>query len=62
MKTAGKIIDATVIVGSAFTAYTGGVMLIGGIKNKKVSVGFAGAMALLISVYAFKEAVKKINE
>jgi len=62
MRTAGKILDATVIVGSAVTGFTGAKILMAGIKSKKGSVIFAGSMALLISVYAFKEAVNKIND
>ncbi len=62
-KTAGKILDATVIAG-AFVAGYGAVKLFSqGIKMKHKGAAIAiSSLTLLVSIYALKEASKKINE
>jgi hypothetical protein len=62
MQTLGKVVDASVIVGSLVVGY-GGVMAISqGIKNKKTATIAMGALTLLIGIYALREAYSKINE
>lgn len=62
MKTLGKVVDATVLVGSGFLAVGSLNMITNGINTKNNSVIALGTLALLISVYALKEAAQKINE
>jgi len=62
MKTLGKIVDATVVVGSFAVGYGAIKMIIGGAKIKNTGTIALGAITLLIGVYAMREAVNKINE
>lgn len=62
MGTVGKVVDASVIVGSLVVGY-GGVMTISdGIKANKTATIAMGALTLLIGIYALREAYQKINE
>lgn len=62
MKTAGKILDATVILGSLAVGYGGVKTIIGGAKIKSTGAIILGSLSLLICVYAMREAINKINE
>ena len=62
MKTLGKIVDATVVVGSIAVGFGAAKTIIGGVKSKSTGVIILGSITALIALYAFKEAVKKINE
>jgi hypothetical protein len=62
MRTIGKVTDATVIVGSLVVGYGGINALINGVKGKSAGVIAVGALTTLIAIYAFKEAMQKIQE
>lgn len=62
MSTFGKIVDATVIVGSSVVAVGAVKGISQGIKSKKNGVILLSAITLTIAIYAFKEAYRKINE
>jgi hypothetical protein len=62
MRTLGKVTDATVIVGSLVVGYGGINALINGVKSKSAGVIAVGALTTLIAIYAFKEAMQKIQE
>jgi len=62
MKTLGKIVDATVVVGSLAVGYGGVKAIIGGVKGKSTGAIVLGSITLLISVYAMREAINKIND
>ena len=60
-KTAGKVIDSAVIVGSLLVG-AGAVMgIASGVKSKKYGAVAISSLTLLIGIYAIREAVKKIN-
>jgi uncharacterized Zn-binding protein involved in type VI secretion len=62
MNTLGKVVDASVIVGSVVVGYSGVMAISSGITNKKGATIAMGALTLLIGVYALREAYRKINE
>jgi hypothetical protein len=62
MGTLGKVVDATVIVGSVAVGFGAVKTIMGGAKMKSTGTIALGAITLLIGVYAFKEAVNKIND
>ena len=62
MKTAGKVIDAVVIVGAVGIGISSALNIVSGIKSKKGAVIGIGVFTLLISGYALREAVRKIND
>jgi hypothetical protein len=62
MNTLGKITDATVIVGSLVVGYAGVNAIMNGVKAKSTAIIAIGALTTLISIYAFKEAMQKIQE
>jgi hypothetical protein len=62
MRTAGKIIDATVIVGSVFVGIGAVKGISQGVKLKSTGTIVLGGITLLIGIYAFREAMNKINE
>jgi hypothetical protein len=62
MNTLGKITDATVIVGSLVVGYAGVNAVMNGVKAKSTAIIAIGALTTLISIYAFKEAMQKIQE
>ena len=59
MNTAGKLVDATVMVGSAFVIGTSAYQIIKGVSAKSTTAIALSALTLLIGVYAFKEAANK---
>jgi hypothetical protein len=62
MQTLGKVVDASVLVGSAFVGFGAVKTIMAGAKSKSTSAILLGSITLLIGVYAFKEAMQKINE
>lgn len=62
MRTLGKVTDATVIVGSIVVGIGGVNAIMNGVKGKSATVIAVGALTTLIAVYAFKEAMQKIQE
>jgi hypothetical protein len=62
MNTIGKVTDATVIVGSLVVGYAGVNAIMNGVKAKSTAIIAIGALTTLISIYAFKEAMQKIQE
>lgn len=62
MKTVGKVVDATVLVGSTFVGYGAIKAISMGIKNKSTGTIIMGGITLLIGIYAFKESMRKLNE
>ena len=62
MNTIGKVTDATVIVGSIVVGYAGVNAIMNGVKAKSTAIIAIGALTTLISIYAFKEAMQKIQE
>jgi hypothetical protein len=62
MNTLGKVTDATVIVGSLVVGYAGVNAIMNGVKAKSTAIIAIGALTTLISIYAFKEAMQKIQE
>jgi hypothetical protein len=62
MNTIGKVTDATVIVGSLVVGYGGINAIMNGVKGKSAAIIAIGALTTLISIYAFKEAMQKIQE
>jgi hypothetical protein len=62
MNTVGKVVSASVLVGSAIVGVGAIRTISAGISNKKGATIALGVLTLLIGVYAFKEAVQKINE
>ena len=60
--TLGKVTDATVIVGSIVVGIGGVNAIMNGVKNKSTTVIAIGALTTLIAIYAFKEAMQKIQE
>lgn len=62
MKTLGKVVDASVIVGSAFVGIGAVKAISMGMKSKSSGAIALGTLTLLLGVYAFKEAIQKINE
>ena len=63
MRTVGKVIDASVLVGSFAVGYGALSLISQGVKaKKKIAPLIIGGLTLVIAVYAFKEAYKKINE
>ena len=60
--TLGKVTDATVIVGSIVVGIGGVNAIMNGVKGKSATVIAVGALTTLIAVYAFKEAMQKIQE
>jgi hypothetical protein len=62
MRTVGKVTDAAVIVGSLAVGIGGVNTILGGVKGKSAGVITLGALTTLIAVYAFKEAMQKIQE
>ena len=62
MNTLGKVTDATVIVGSLVVGYGGINAIMNGVKAKSTAIIAIGALTTLISIYAFKEAMQKIQE
>lgn len=62
MNTAGKVLDATVIMGSLVVGYGAGKAILEGMKSKSTGAILLGSLTLAIGIYAFKEAYTKINE
>lgn len=62
MRTIGKVVDASVIIGGLAVGYGGGIAVLKGIKEKKGGVIAIGVLTILISIYAMREAVNKIND
>lgn len=62
MGTISKITDSVVIVGSVAVGFGAVKTIIGGVKVKSTGAIALGAITLLIGIYAFKEAVNKIND
>ena len=62
MNTIGKVTDASVIVGSLVVGYAGINAIMNGVKDKSTAIIAIGALTTLISIYAFKEAMQKIQE
>lgn len=62
MGAVGKVLDATVLVGSAYVGYNAAKAVVDGIKLKNTTSIVVGGLTLLISIYALKEAYQKINE
>lgn len=62
-RTSGKVLDAVVIAGSFLAGYGAIKLLSQGVKMKNKGTAIAiGSITLLVSIYALKEAVRKINE
>ena len=57
-----KITDSVVIVGSVAVGFGAVKGLMGGIKMKSAGVIALSSVTLLIAVYAFKNALDKIND
>jgi len=62
MNTLGKVVDATVILGSVAIGYGAIKTIMEGSKLKSGTVLALGGLTLLISIYAFREAVQNIND
>jgi hypothetical protein len=62
MKTLGKVTDATVIVGSLIVGYGAFNALFEGIKTKNSAIITISGLTALITIYAFKEAMRNIKE
>ena len=62
MSAIGKVVDATVLVGSVAVGYSAVKAIMSGAKSKSTSTILIGSMTLLIGIYAFREAYQKINE
>ena len=62
MSAIGKVVDATVLVGSVAVGYSAVTAIIAGAKIKSTTTILVGGLTLLIGIYAFKEAYQKINE
>ena len=63
MNTIGKVVDASVIIGSLFVGASAVKFISMGVKSKnKASAILIGSATLLIAIYALKQAVTKINE
>lgn len=62
MGAVGKVLDATVLVGSTYVGYNAAKAVVDGIKLKNTTSIVVGGLTLLISIYALKEAYQKINE
>lgn len=62
MRTVGKVVDASVIVGSLVVGYGGVMAITEGMKTNRTATIAMGALTLLIGVYALREAYGKINE
>jgi hypothetical protein len=58
----GKVVDATVIVGSVAVGFGAIKTITEGVKIKSTGAILLGSVTLLIGVYAFKEAINKIND
>lgn len=58
----GKVVDSAVIVGSTVVGISAINGIIAGAKAKSATIITISALTLLISVYALKEGVRKINE
>jgi hypothetical protein len=62
MRTLGKVVDSTVIIGSLVVGYGGVNAIIKGSKAKNTAIITVGALTTLIALYAFREAIQKIKE
>jgi hypothetical protein len=62
MSTIGKVVDSAVIVGSAVVGISSINGILAGVKAKSGAVIAISSLTLLISVYALKEGVRKIND
>lgn len=62
MRTAGKVVDASVIVGSLVVGYGGVMAITEGMRTNKTTTIAMGTLTLLIGIYALREAYTKINE
>lgn len=62
MRTLGKVVDASVLVGATLVGVGAIGTISAGITSKKGGVIALGALSMLIAVYAFKEASKKLND
>lgn len=62
MKTVGKLVDATVILGSVAVGYGAVIGIMAGVKSKNTMGVLLGSLTLAIAVYASKEAISKIND
>lgn len=62
MNTISKITDSVVIVGSVAVGYGAIKAITEGMKAKSTGTIALGSITLLIGVYAFKEAINKIND
>jgi uncharacterized membrane protein YjjP (DUF1212 family) len=58
----GKVVDVTVVIGSTFVGVEAVKVISNGIKTKNTATTILGSITLLIGIYAFKEAVRKLNE
>ena len=61
MKTLGKVVDATVIVGSVVIGVGAVRGIASGAKMKSKTAIALASLTLIIAVYATREAVNKIN-
>lgn len=62
MKTVGKLVDATVILGGVAVGYGAVIGLLAGVKAKSTSAILLSSVTLAIAIYAGKEAISKIND
>lgn len=62
MNTLSKVTSATVLVGSTIVGVSAIRVMSQGISNNKGATIALGAITALIAIYAFREAVHKINE
>lgn len=62
MSAFGKVIDSAVIVGSIGVGFTSVKSLMEGVKTRNNGVILVSSLTTLIAIYAFQQAIKKINE
>ena len=62
MSAFGKVIDSAVIVGSIGVGFTSVKSLMEGVKTRNNGVILVSSLTTLIAIYAFQQAIKKLNE
>jgi hypothetical protein len=62
MGAVSKVVDSAVIVGSVMVGISAINGIISGAKVKSATIITISALTMLISIYALKEGVRKINE
>ncbi len=62
MSAFGKVIDSAVIVGSIGVGFTSVKSLMEGVKTRNNGVILVSSLTTLIAIYAFQQAIKKVNE